>query len=78
MTNHLVAQDMASILNCLHDGPKTCKEVADTLRLTYRRVNALLLELAKKQTIHAPRCALSAKGSSVNLWELKTPKEESS
>ncbi|MHB1642273.1 MAG: hypothetical protein ACYCS8_06390, partial [Acidithiobacillus sp.] len=37
--------------------------------------NALLVELARKQAVHSPRCAINAKGGNVNLWELKTRKE---
>ena len=43
-----------------------------------RPLRRLLLELAKKQLIHAPRCTLNAKGVNVNLRELKTSKEEAS
>jgi transcription initiation factor IIE alpha subunit len=77
MTDRVVTQDMARVLDCLRDGPSTCREIADSLRLTRSRTNALLVELARKQTIHAPRCTISAKGVHVNLWELKTRKEVS-
>ena len=43
--------------------------------MTRTHTNALLVELARKQAVHAPRCAINAKGSNVNLWELKTRKE---
>ena len=74
MTDLIVTRDMARVLDCLRDGPSTCREIAGTLRLTRTRTNALLVELARKQAIHAPRCAISAKGGNVNLWELKTRK----
>ena len=75
MTDIHVTQDMARILDCLRDGPSTCGEIAGALRLTRTHTNALLVELARKQAVHAPRCAINAKGSNVNLWELKTRKE---
>ncbi len=73
----LFDQDMTRILNCLRDGPKTSNEIANTLRLTINRTNRLLLELTNKQAIHASRCTISARGSNINIWELKTPKDES-
>ena len=77
MTDRLVTQDTTRILHCLRGGPRTCREIAVALRLTHPRTNALLLALAKQQAIHAPRCTINAKGDrTVNLWELKTPKEE--
>uniref|UniRef100_E6QH62 Uncharacterized protein n=1 Tax=mine drainage metagenome TaxID=410659 RepID=E6QH62_9ZZZZ len=75
MTDIHVTQDMARILDCLRDGPSTCRDIANSLRLTHSRTNALLVELARKQTVHAPRCAINAKGGNVNLWELKTRKK---
>ena len=77
MTDRLATLDMAHILHCLRGGPITCGEIAITLRLTHHRTNGLLLELAKKQLIHAPRCTLNAKGVNVNLWELRTTTMES-
>ena len=77
MTDLIVTKDMARVLDCLRDGPSTCREIAGTLRLTRTHTHALLVELARKQAIHAPRCAIGAKGNTVNLWELKTAKEVS-
>jgi predicted ArsR family transcriptional regulator len=67
----LTSTDNARILLCLHDGPKTCKEVADALGLSYPRATQLLEALARKRVIHSPRCTLSAKGRTVNLWVLR-------
>ena len=75
MTDLIVTRDMARVLDCLRDGPSTCVEIAGALRLTRTHTNALLVELARKQAVHAPRCAINAKGGNVNLWELKTRKE---
>jgi len=71
----LTIEDDARILSCLRSGPKTCKEVADALKLSYPRANQLLLNLAKKRTIHAPRCGTNAKGRNINIWEIRTTKE---
>ncbi|MBU2766652.1 hypothetical protein HAP94_10695 [Acidithiobacillus ferrivorans] len=67
----LTSTDNARILHCLHGGPKTCKEVADALGLSYPRATQLLEALARKRVIHSPRCTLSAKGRTVNLWALR-------
>ncbi len=71
----LTTEDYARILSCLHSGPKTCKEVADALKLSYPRANQLLLNLAQKRTIHSPRCRTNAKGRNINLWEIRTTNE---
>lgn len=67
----MTTEDYARILSCLHSGPKTCKEVADALKLSYPRANQLLLNLAQKRTIHAPRCRTNTKGRNINLWEIR-------
>jgi DNA-binding IscR family transcriptional regulator len=76
MTDHMATQYTTRILHCLRGGPKTCREIAAATHLTPLHANTLLLELAKKQLIHAPRCAPGLKGVPVNLWELKIPKDE--
>ncbi len=67
----LTSKDDARILRCLHTGPKTYKEVADALGLSYPRATQLLEVLTRKRVIHPPRCALSAQGRTVNLWALR-------
>ena len=67
----LTSKDDARILRCLHSGPKTCKEVADALGLSYPRTTQLLEVLARKQVIHSPRCVLSAQSRTVNVWALR-------
>ena len=71
----LTTEDYARILHCLRSGPKTCKEVADALKLSYPRANQLLLNLAQKRTIHSPRCRTNANGRNINLWEIRTAKK---
>jgi predicted ArsR family transcriptional regulator len=72
----MTTKDYARILRCLRGGPKTCKEVADALKLSYPRANQLLLNLAQKRTIHSPRCGTNAKGRNINIWEILTIKED--
>ena len=45
MTDRIVTRDMARVLDCLRDGPSTCREIAGALRLTRTHTNALLVEL---------------------------------
>lgn len=71
----LNSQDRDRILQCLQDGPKTAHEMAPLLRLSTRRVGALLLELDRRGFIRAPRCTTGPRGNSVNLWELPIPQE---
>ena len=67
----LTSKDDARILRCLHGGPKTGKEIADALGLSYPRTTQLLEVLARKQVIHSPCCALNTQGRTVNLWALR-------
>lgn len=64
-------QDCDRILRCLRDGPKTTKQVADTIRMPFLRANHLMIDLAKQGLVSARHCTINATGSPVNVWALR-------
>ncbi|ACH84319.1 hypothetical protein F6A13_11085 [Acidithiobacillus sp. 'AMD consortium'] len=63
-------KDKERILRCLRNGPRTCKEVADALKLSCLRTNHLIVDLAKQGLVHAHHCTINASGSPINVWAL--------
>ena len=70
-------KDKERILRCLRNGPMTCKEVADALKLPYLRTNHLIVGLAKHGLVYAHHCTLNATGSPINVWALPSSKTTS-
>jgi predicted ArsR family transcriptional regulator len=67
----LMNEDCDRILRCLHNGPKTAKEVADAIRMPRLRANHLMIYLAKQGLIYAHHCTPNATGLPVNVWALR-------
>ena len=68
-----IRQDCDRILRCLRDGPKTTKQVADTIRMPFLRANHLMIDLANQGLVSARHCTINATGSPINVWALRGP-----
>ncbi len=67
----LMNKDCDRILRCLHNGPKTTKEIANAIHMPCLRANHLVIDLAKQGLVYAHHCTLNATGSPVNVWALR-------